>query len=350
MAIKSIRFKGVVKSSGIVNFDSRDAKWLLRKAKKDSVSQLSRDNVKLAKHAIRQTGVDENGNPILEAVLKISKDCLRQAIFREDQPNHNPGIVHAPKLLLNLLASSAGLLRGYMFADLGIKRKSSVYISDAIQISNNVSTIDIGTMNAPKESKVDPDTDESGLTLHYKETIGGIVDYEFEGAIDMSELQFLSTSEVYDRKAVDPNYLDEYIANLEKTLGSKVNDNGFYVKTTAVNSLPEEGLLLTSDQVKVLIKEFFLRLFDLEILRGASGRAWIDSLEVMPKESGLDTTNWIPVKTADDVIKLISSIECYYKEFDQKTAEALFAEIETGKHKATAVKAAKKTPRNKVQG
>ncbi len=351
MAVKSIRFKGVVKSSGIVNFDGKDAKWLLKKAKNDCLSQLSRDNVKVAKHAVRINGTDKDGNPKLEAVLKISKDCFRQGIFKDDQPNHNPGIVHAPKLLINLLASPAGLLRGYLFADLGIKRKSPVYISDAVQTSSNVSTIDIGTMNAPKESKTDPDNDESGLTLHYKETIGGIVEYEFEGAVDLSELQFISTSEVYDRKAVDPNYLPEYIANLKKNLGGEISSDKFYTKSTAVNSLPEEGILLTSEQTKVLIAAFFQRLLDLEILRGASGRAWLHSLEIMPKTGGLDQQNWIPVTTADEVMKQIKndSVDIFYKEMEQKEAESLFEKIKIGKKNAAEVKTAKKSAKNKVE-
>ena len=255
MGIKSIRFQGVIKSSGIVNFDGKDAKWLLKKAKPDCRAQLSHDNAKVAKHAITQ-GVDKDGVPFLSAVLKISKDCIRQSIFKEDQPFHNPGVVHSEKILIKLLTSAAGLLRGYMFADVGIKKKSAVYISDAVQTSNNVSTIDIGTQNAPKDKKVNPD-DDAGLTMHFKESIGGLVTYVFEGALDLSELQFISLSEIYDRKAVDPNHVETYLQGLKATLGSDVTGKTFYIKKTAVGGLPEEGILLTSDQVKFLIGEFF---------------------------------------------------------------------------------------------
>jgi hypothetical protein len=341
MSTKAIRFRGIIKSSGIVNFDGKGAKWLLKKAKPDNISQLSHDNVKVAKHAITQT-TNKDGDPVLNAVLKISKDCIRQGIFNEDQPNHNPGIVHAQKLFIKLLASAAGLLRGYMFADQGIKRKSPVYISDAVQISNNVSTFDIGTLNAPKDQKETAD-DVSGLTMHYKESIGGIVSYEFEGAIDLTELQFISLSEVYDRKAMNVNYIDEYLAELKKVLGSAVPGKKFYIKKTAVNGLPEEGILLTSDQTKFLVGEFFKRLIDIEIMRGASGRAWLDKLEVLPKSNGLSNGNWTHVSDEETVVKLIKSVDTAYTEYNEDEAAKLYETIDTGKKRQASEKASKKS-------
>ncbi|MCK9442544.1 MAG: hypothetical protein M0Q13_14135 [Methanothrix sp.] len=41
MLVKSIRFSGEITSNGIVNFDDGNAKWLLRKAKKEFLDQLS---------------------------------------------------------------------------------------------------------------------------------------------------------------------------------------------------------------------------------------------------------------------------------------------------------------------
>jgi hypothetical protein len=333
---KSIRFRGQITSSGIVNFDGKDAKWLLKKAKPDCIGQLSHDNAKVAKHAIT---LDDTGN--LHAVLKISKDCIRQSIFKGDQPFHNPGIVHAVKLLIKLISSAAGLLRGYMFADVGIKKKSAIYISDAVQTSSNVSTIDIGTQNAPKDSKTDGD-DTAGLTMHFKESIGGLVTYEFEGAIDISELQFISLSQVYDRLAVDPNYIDTYLQGLSSVLGSPVSGKAYYIRKSAMNGLPEEGILLSSDQVRALIGEFFQRLLDLEITRGACGRAWLSSLEIMPKTSGLDTRNWIPIKDASEVLGAIDGVHIFYEAVNEEEATKLYEGIDTGKQKASTVKSAKK--------
>ena len=351
MTTKSIAFKGTIKSCGIVNFDGKDAKRMLKKAKLDFRNQLSYDNVKVAKHAYVCEGTDTEGHPIYKAFLKISKDCLRNGIFKIDQPFHNPGIVYAKQQLIGLLASFAGLLRGYMFADEGIKRKSPVYISDAVQVSNNVSTMDIGTQDSPKESKIDADA-EAGLTMHFKESIGGLVTYEFQGAIDISELQFISLSQIYDRLAVDPNYLEYYIQALEATLGSKVSAKAFYTKTTATNGLPEEGILLTPEQVKVLVVAFFTRLLDLEIFRGANGRAWLESLEIIPKQSGLDfNKKGFAVKSAEDVRKNIGEPHTFYTEYNEANALKLYEDIEVGKKNLAgnknAAKVAKKEAKDK---
>lgn len=343
--IKSIRFRGVIESSGIVNFDGKPS-WMLKQAMRDRFGGKWGDNIKVAKHAFTQEGVDSDGKPILKAVLKISKDCIRQAIFKDDQPFHNPGIVHAEKHLIKLLTSAAGLLRGYMFTEKGIKSKSSVTISEAVQISNNVSSIDIGTMNAPKDKKESAD-EPSGLTMHFKETIGGIVRYEFEGAIDLSELQFISLSQMYDRLAVDPNHLEAYLQGLSITLGSNVNSKAYYIKNTAVNGLPEEGILLNSDQVKVLIEAFFKRLLDLEILRGASGRAWLSKLEVMPKEKGLINGNWVAVSDATQITSMIAGVHTFYTEYDEVEAKKLYESIDIGKETIAAVKSDKKASKAK---
>jgi len=340
MPIKSIRFRGEITSNGIVNFDDERAKWQLIKDPRYSFDPKFK-NYKFAKHSFTQSGIDEKGKAIFHAVLKISRDCIRQAIFKDDQPFHNPHIFHAEEILIKLLSSAAGLLRGYLFADLGIKKKSSVFISDAVQISDNVSTIDVGTMSGPKDKKADTN-DDSGLSLHYKESIGGKVVYEFQGALDLDELQFISLSQVYDRLAVDPNYLDYYMKNLEITLGSKIRNKAFFIKKTAMNGLPEEGILLNSDQVKVLIKEFFQRFLNMEINRGASGHAWLSKLEVMPKDSGLDNTNWIPVKTSEEILNNIDSVHCFYDEYDKEEALKLYEKIDAGKQKQGDQKKSKK--------
>jgi hypothetical protein len=188
--------------------------------------------------------------------------------------------------------------------------------------------------------------------MHFKESIGGLVTYEFQGAIDISELQFISLSQIYDRLAVDPNYLEYYIQALEATLGSKVSAKAFYTKTTATNGLPEEGILLTPEQVKVLVVAFFTRLLDLEIFRGANGRAWLESLEIIPKQSGLDfNKKGFAVKSAEDVRKNIGEPHTFYTEYNEANALKLYEDIEVGKKNLAgnknAAKVAKKEAKDK---
>jgi hypothetical protein len=351
MSVKSIRFNGVIVSSGIVNFEGSDNRYV-----GDKIPSIIREtmcnsgrggftiknykNIKYAKHAVKKIGTTEDGKNIYDLILKISKDCLRQGIFSDEQPSHNPGIVYSEIIFNKFLSSKSGLLRGYFFANKGIKRKSSVYVSDAIQSSDNISTVDVGTMNAHKDSKADKDA-EGSLALHYKETISGLTKYEFEGSIDLSELQFISISEDYDRKAIDPNYLDFYVTELEKVVGGKVK-KGYFIKNTATNGLPEEGILLDSDQVKVLVKYFFERIIDLEIVRGASGRAWLDSIEIMVKENGLINGEYKKVTSVNDVMNSISDVHCFYNYFNEDKAKRLYDEINIGNKKNLDGKKSKK--------
>lgn len=338
---KSILFKGEIVSSGIVNFDGKPA-WLTKQALRDRIQGQWHDNVKVAKHAISQIGTNENGTPIYQAVLKISHDCIRNSLFKDDQPYHNPAIVHADVQLLNHISSAASLIRGYMFADKGLKKKTSAYISDAKQVCNNVSTIDIGTQDAPRSGKVDADSD-GGLSMHYKETIGGLVRYEFYGAVDICELQFISVSQVYDRLAVDPNYLDAYIERLEKVLGSKVSKKAYYIRKSSTNGLPEEGILLTPDQVRVLIGEFFKRMFDLEIVRGANGRAWLSKLEITTKSGGLDFgKNGTLVTDVAQVLNIVGVPHIFYDEYSYDEAKKLYDTLDEGKLKKALEKSAAK--------
>lgn len=338
---KSVKFRGEISSSGIVNFDGKEARFIIRKAKPDFKSALSNDNVKLAKHAIFQSGTWEDGSPKLTAVLKISKDCIRQAMFFDDQPFHNPAIIYAPKLLIKAIASPVGILRGYMYPDVGVKKSSPIYMSDAVQTSNNVSTIDFGSTHMTRDEKVNPD-DESGTSIHYKESIGGIVTYGFEGSLHLTELQFISLSEMHDRLGVDPNYLVDYLKNLETFLGDKTPEKAFYVMKTAAAGLPEEGLLFSPIQVRTLVEAFFTRLINLEICRGASGRAWLSNLEVGIKSRGLEEPVWNPVKSIEDVMAKIPPVEPAYAKFNEEEALALYEKFSTGKAKSKEAKSERK--------
>jgi len=351
MSVKSLWFKAVMSGRGIVNYDSGDARWALKEYIGRIVKALGYDNVKVAKHAIKKTG-EENGKPVYQICLKVSSACIRHSIFESDQPFHNPAILHAPKVLMKLISSVAGLLRGYMFESkgcTGIKRKSPVLITDAEQTNNSVSTFDIGTQCAPRETKEDAD-DPSGLTLHYKECICETV-FEFEGAVDFNLLQFISLSQMYDRLAVNPDYLTEYRAGLEKTLGSPVSDKAWYIFKTATNGLPEEGLLLSQAQVVTLIKEFFQRLCGLCIIRGGGGYARINSVQVKHISNPLtdfpaSLEGYYKVTTPDDLKLKPEDVEVFYDEVAEGEAVALYADIESIKsvqeQKAKEDKAAKK--------
>lgn len=344
--MKAILFKGTLKGRGIVNYDGKDKRWLLKMHKRnEGGSALDFDNFKVGKHTFREIGRDENNKPHYDVKLKISSDCLRNAIFSMDFPFQNNLIMHSKKLLNMSIASVAGLLRGYMFEAVGftgLKRKSPVIIVDAEQTCNSLSTIDLHSTSGAKKKNSNND-DTAGTSLFYKETIGS-VEYGFSGAINLTELQFISLSEVFDRMAVNPDeFEDLYRPHLEKSVEGKVTDPGFYLMKYAVNPLPEEGVLLTQSQTIFLVKEFFKRLLSLNITRSASAYVNLAELQVKyvrnPITDKMDNEDgWIYVKDIDDI--KIDNITTAYESISDSAAKEMLDDIEDGMRQVQQVRKA----------
>jgi hypothetical protein len=326
--IKSILFRGKIKGNGVVNFDSlaqRSILWERFPADREAVRH---KNVKIAKHSFYKKGETEKGDPIWEKKLNISADCLRNAVFSADFPFQNTIILHHPDLLIRVIGSVAALLRGYMYAAEGkpaLKRKSPMMITAAEQSCNGASSFEVGTMSGAKRTK--DDEDETGDTsLHYEEKIGS-VEYEFEGALDLGELQFISFSQNYDRLAVLPDYSAAYRQSLSDALGSKVGDVGFYIRKEALIRSPEEGILLTQGQVARLVEEFFRRLMALHIQR-AKSYATLAGLEVKFVSNPLEDTfanegGWKKPKSPAEAVPKANDIIISYEEISEKEAKQI---------------------------
>ena len=348
MSVRSIMFKFVVKGKGIVNYGSSEDGFILKNDIPDWRRFLKHNNYKVAKHFIRKIGEDEKGKSIYDVKLKISSACIRNAIFSGDQPFHNPDLIHAPKALIKLIASVVGILRGYMFEIKGggIKRKSPIIVTDAIQIGGEMPTMDIGTQTCPKDPdpKGEKDLDESsGLSMHYKESVGD-VEYISSGAIDLCELQFISLSQKYDRLAVDPDYFDNYKTILEKVIGGEIK-KGFYVR--GINGLPEEGILLNGEQCTNLVEEFFKKLLGFRIVRGGGGMAEISELKIKFLEDPVEDKfsseeGWHTVSTVNDLKFSGDMVHQFYTELSQEESDALYAEMEKRKKEISEAKKAER--------
>ena len=156
--------------------------------------------------------------------------------------------------------------------------------------------------------------------------------YEFEGAIDLNLLQFISLSEMYDRLAVNPDYLKEYQEGLVRTLGSPAPEKAFYIYKTATNGLPEEGLLLSQAQVVTLVKSFFERLCGMCITRGGGGYARVEEVKVKHISNPLtdfpkDSEGYYVVKSPEDIRLKPEDVTVFYSEVNREEATALYADI-----------------------
>jgi len=344
--IKTILFKGTLTGNGIVNFDSSAQKWVLRERFPAERDALKFDNVKIAKHSFYMVGQTEEGKPVWERRLCISADCLRNAIFSADFPFQNTSILHHEELLVSVLATPASLLRGYMFAADGktaIKRKSPLMITAAEQTSNGTTHFEVGSMSGAKRTKEDED-DAGDTSFHYEEKAGKM-EYAFEGALDLAELQFISFSQFYDRLGMLPDHKDAFREKLAMALGSPVDDVRFLNKKGALIRTPEEGILLSAEQVAVLVREFFTRLLSLGI-RKSKGYAHIDSLQVKfvrnPIDDTLhDTGGWRTVKQPAEATPAASDIHVSYEEVPEQEALTARSRIEASQAATASVKKAK---------
>jgi len=373
MGIRSIYFRAKIVGRGIVNYDSKDSVTIVRRCFPEFSAVFNNNgkqakNIMLAKHEYTYK-TDSNGNRIkktfdngdevyeCEAKVKISAECLRSHILGDDFPFHNNDIVHAPTALVKLLASPANLLKGHMFTikdDSTLKRKSPVNTCDAVQTSETHPNFEVHSARVPKNRKKSND-DEGNTSLYYKESVGDI-EYLFEGSIDIDNLQFISLSNRYDRMAVHPDHVEFFIKNLSKNLGSEVSDWGWYQKKTAVNELPEEGILLSQEQCLFLVKEFLKRLMSLRIEK-TKAYARVEDVKIMYLKDPLNDnpsneSNYHSISSIKDIKVKPSDLEVFYNQVSEEDAVALYDNISdskaSAKEVALAKKAAKKTTKKKT--
>lgn len=292
--VKGILFNFELVGNDIVNFDSKDQRFQWNQLV--GKQHCNYDNVNFAK---KNWYIDDNGK--LTYKIKISSDCLRNAIFKGDFQCQSPNIADNELIFLNFLSSPASILRGYMLTTkkYPYKKKSPVTITEAEQTCGAVSNIEIGSTSGLKIA----DENKSDITLYYHESVGNIK-YSGTGAIDLKELQFLSMDQVFDRMALNSDLFGDY-SNFLKTKLSSFNSTPkyYYIDGTSVK-IPELGVVFSDEDVVSLVKEFFKRLLSLNISRRSS-YVKISGLKIkFIYDCVVDTLNdgnWITIANETDI-------------------------------------------------
>jgi hypothetical protein len=293
---------------------------------KTSHLKTSHSNVSYAKKNFYR---DENGK--LNYKIKISSDCLRNNMFRNDLVAQTPSIQHNDVLLYSYIATPLGMIRGYMFTSKEVlKRKSPLTITDAEQTSNNKSYMEFkaksGEKNTEKD-KVDSDT-----TIFNKETVGEIF-YEAEGNINLSDLQFVGCDSIFDRVSFNSDlYESLYKPYAEMNIPNFQAQLGFFTLTSSVVDMSEYGLKLSNENVVFLTKETLKKLLGIAILRNNSF-ARTHSLKVKLVYNPLVDTfkneeGWITIKTIEDINNLDFNVEDFYSIVEESKAKKLRQNIE----------------------
>jgi len=314
----SIFFKAVIEGYGIVNFDSNDQKFNWNRVK--GAPHINTSNVSIGKAVYSQVSGDD-GEPVVVRTPKISADCLRHAMWEEEMPNMMPNIMLDTDLLLGVLASPALLERGYMYTkeDAGtFVRKSPVRFTPAKVSKPTIPMLETHSTSSPKEENLDDS--KSANSFFAKETRGE-ERYLLEGVIDVTELAFISLSDLHGRMAFPPDHVEKYRELLGRRLGSDIAKPKYFDKKFDLFNIPEYGIMLTNQQVSVLVRDILRRLCTINIQRTTTGYARVSEVQIKEVRNPLedlffDEDGWTTIKETGksptlDVIDGMS-FECRY--------------------------------------
>ena len=316
-AIKTISFKVVLDGMGGVNWEgSNGNKAAFVKAMIDlglspNVTNQNVKNIKWhkANYYIR------DGKMV--HVLKISADCIRHQMAGAK----NSTITLIDSVWAAYLASNEALVRGYFFpkeGEITTKRKSPLSVTDAEEVSGVISTIE-----NKSASGVRNDT-----SFFQQETFGSTV-WEFTITLNLSELQFIPASDIYDRRAI-PRHLENTMLKKYREKFGDVKD-GYYKMKHASVDIPEYGFMLPQSAVRTLVNWYADTVRNINILDATSHATYV-KMDV----SALDEDNNL-VENFD----LNSDYEVcsQYVEGDKKKYEV--AKVEVERQLAESNKAAK---------
>jgi hypothetical protein len=123
------------------------------------------------------------------AQVYISENCLRHWIFKEGFPNHVSTL--SKDNAFDLLSSPFGLIRGFAITDKNpLKRKSCLFLEKAID-NNRKLICEMRTTTKQSDN----------TTLHTVINVGD-TEYKFFGSINIEDLQFIPTDNVFGRAAI----------------------------------------------------------------------------------------------------------------------------------------------------
>lgn len=300
---KSIYINICFEGEGVVNFDGKDQKKLAKQAVNfDGVSSNKNESYGKANFV-------EVGNEIRRCP-KVSAACIRHVMWEKEMDIYMPNIMHDEDLLLATIANPASIQRGYLYAKTGAtyKRKSPVYISDAVAIDIQ-GRMETFTTSAKKETS---DGDPSSFI---KRESRGKLKYHCQGAIDLNELSFISLSDYHGRKSFNNSKVKKFKDTFKQSLKVMGYDKEpfypeeqpeskeqYFIKRTDIYQIDEQGLRLTDDCVKFLAKDILKRLYELYIKRTSGGWFRTKAIELYSFPGLTFRKMWDNPKDGEDVV------------------------------------------------
>jgi hypothetical protein len=260
--------------------------------------------------------VDFGKNP-----LYISQNCIRYHLFRDQAlPDLQEPIV--AENMDRLLCSITGLVRGYVIPATENKRTSALLITDFIDQKGNGNYDQMGRSGS-KEKRATKSGEDKSTSLFSKTTFGD-TEYESYGSISIEQLQFISFSDKFSRRAMMLNNQKEgneiaakiadYLNRIATMDQAKAVYHSNYVRRGAIFDIGEEGILLNDQAIDILVNETLSRLRNLNI-RQAKGYMYVASVEV-DYNDGSGGKDMLRIKTNPGSIKIDKGDSKYAKYFE----------------------------------
>jgi hypothetical protein len=276
--IKSVDFKIIAKGHGVVNWNGptnlqgEDGKTVDNHTlpKLRGYTNLSgRVKENGYKYRKEPTDIDFKKNP-----LYISQNCIRHHLFREQ--GFDLHYANA-KNIKNVIASSTGLIRGYVVPSTQNKRTSPLLIEDFVDQLGNGNFEQFGQSG------------ERDSSSFFSKTTFGDTEYISYGSLSIEQLQFISLDKKFDRASMNINVgegeevatlVEEYLKTLDsKNRSPKATFHENYVRNGTIFEEGENGIVLNQDAMDILIDVTLDKLNEL-VIRQAKSYMYIDKVIV----------------------------------------------------------------------
>ena len=347
--MKSVLIDVTFEGNGIVNFDDGERQMdILRAIGMKGIlhKDIGNKNIKIAKHEYYPIKVSEENDEVKYGYkIKVSSDCLRNAIFGDTPPID---IIFNDYIFARYAVSEKALCRGYGFmTDNGSYTRSTVLtIDDAEQTDmNEFINLQVNTKTGERNSN----------SLRYTETIGK-KEYHTKGKIELAKLAFVSASPKFDRMAIDPDLVRNQIFDdaVKERYGelAKIEKGYFSLKDNEL-SVPysEFGYLINKEMVDYLTKWMLKRILGIEINRAGASlkvkKLYIKFVNNIFKDvysdPEVDADGWKLIKSDDDIdnLEMIYNDDIWVKSNDKDIID-FEKEVEEMKQKLAEAKENKK--------
>lgn len=255
-------------------------------------------------HIYRRDIIDSKGEKKNIEIPKkiISDNLLRKEICGDENLVNADKLVNIPKLRVALLSQDNVIVRGFAVMgkgdDISLKRKGSLSVSDAEQISDTVTWLETRTAEGKRDE----------TSLFFKETCGDIK-YKSEIRFDIKQLQFISIDDNYDRMSLKETDVAGFIGHIDKRYGAGNATFGNW-GTTHKNVIGEQGIVLSDKVVANVIRETIKRILEINILRSGS-YAKTSSVKVAVGYAGDDINllakpKYVNINTIKDYDELVA--------------------------------------------